>query len=112
MKRNIALLMILFTSVLCFPYSKPKKSVPQEIIRIGGVNVFGNEPFTYLGFSCENGEVYTLKGSDKIMQELSDVQGYRLEVKGYVENPDSPNKQMNKLKNGYLVVTEWKKAKN
>ena len=111
MKKYTALLLILFASVLCFGYSKPKKSVPEEVVKTGGVKVYGNEPFTYFGFSCENGEVYTLKGSETIMKELEDNLGYRLEVKGYIENPESADSQMNKLKNGYLIVNEWKKVK-
>lgn len=111
MKKYIILIVLAFASSFCFAYSKPKKSVAQEVTKIGRVDVFGNEPFTYLGFLCENEEVYTLKGSDKIMQELSDNQGYRLEVRGYIENPDSADSQMNKLKNGYLIVNEWKKVK-
>ena len=64
---------------------------------------------TFIGFSCDDGELYTLIGSDKLISELSNNQGYHLEIKGYVEKPNETDRQMNKLKNGYLVVEKWKK---
>lgn len=109
MKKYAILVLLFITTAFCFAYSKPKKVASQEVVKTGGVKVYGNEPFTFLGFSCDDGELYTLVGSDKLMSELSSNQGYHLEIKGYVENPNETDRQMNKLKNGYLVVEKWKK---
>lgn len=109
MKKYIVLIVLAFAASFCFSYSKPKKTSSKEVVKTGGIKVYGNEPFTFIGFSCDDGELYTLIGSDKLISELSNNQGYHLEIKGYVEKPNETDRQMNKLKNGYLVVEKWKK---
>lgn len=109
MKKYAVLILLIISTAFCFAYSKPKNEAPVVVTKTGGVRVYGNEPFTFIGFACDNGEVYTLKASEELLTELRKNQGKHLEIKGYVENPEAADKQMNKLKDGYLIVEKWKK---
>ena len=84
MKKYIVLIVLAFAASFCFAYSKPKKTSSKEVVKTGGIKVYGNEPFTFIGFSCDDGELYTLIGSDKLISELSSNQGYHLEIKAVV----------------------------
>ena len=110
MKKYTVLLLLIFASAFCFAYSKPKKAASVQVSKTGAVRVYGNEPFTYYGFTCDSGEVYTIVASDELMTELKQNQGKHIEIKGYLDNSNEPDKQMNKLKDGYLVVEKWKKV--
>ena len=51
---------------------------------IGYVNVYGNEPHTYLGLKTEEGTVFTLKADKEILDEIQKNQGVLLQLNGKV----------------------------
>lgn len=112
MKKGLLVILLLFSTVFCFSYSKPKQD--DSIIVKGLIHVYGNEPFTYIGIVCDSGEEYSLKADKKVLNELQNTQGKKIQIKGLPEKSDKPKEsdgpvlKPNTLKNGNLNVLEWK----
>ncbi len=112
MKKGLLAIILIFTSVFCFAYSKPKHD--DSITVQGMIHVYGNEPFTYIGIVCDSGEEYSLKADKKVLSELQKTQGKKIQIKGLPEKSDKPKEsdgpvfKPNTLKNGDLNVIEWK----
>lgn len=69
----------------------------------GFVNIYGNEPHTYLGIETKEGNVFVLKAEDEILSELQNQQGFLLELRGKIEE----TKKTLVLKHDYFEVIEW-----
>ncbi len=112
MKKLFLTLFLIFTSVLLFAYSKPVKD---KVISVSGlINVYGNEPFTFIGIKTSSGEEYSLSASEEVLNQLRKSQGKRIEITGSVKqadkNQEKPVVEFNSLKNGTLTVLNWQYA--
>ena len=109
MKKNLLFLLLLCSFGICFAFSKPDKAKDNSTTVTGYIKVYGNEPFTFIGLETENEEQYTIKASDEILIELRKAQGRKIEIKGEIEK--SEKFSLNELKDGNLIVIEWKIVK-
>ena len=114
MKKALLAIILIFTTVFCFAYSKPKQD--DSITVQGMIHVYGNEPFTFIGIVCDSGEEFSLKADKKVLSELQNTQGKKIQIKGLPEKTekkesDGPVLKPNTLKNGNLNVIEWKFVK-
>ena len=69
----------------------------------GYINIYGNEPHTYLGLETQDGLVFVLKAEEEILSELQNQQGYLLELRGKIEE----TKKTLVIKHDYFEVIEW-----
>ena len=109
MKKLFLTLFLIFTSVLLSAYSKPVKD---KVISVSGlINVYGNEPFTFIGIKTSSGEEYSLSASEEVLNQLRKSQGKRIEITGSIKqadkNQEKPVIEFNSLKNGNLIVLDW-----
>lgn len=110
MKKYLIFFLMLCSMALCFSYSKPSKSVKDNSNTVTGyIKVYGNEPFTFIGLVTEDEKEYSLKASDEVLAELRKAQGKKIEIKGTIEKSEKAS--MNELKDGNLIVIEWKIVK-
>ena len=109
MKKLFLTLFLIFTSVLLSAYSKPVKD---KVISVSGlINVYGNEPFTFIGLKTSSGEEYSLSASEEVLNQLRKAQGKRIEITGSIKQADKNQEkaavEFNSLKNGNLIVLDW-----
>lgn len=109
MKRNIIIFSLLLTAFLCFAYSKPAKSEKNMDTLTGMINVYGNEPFTFIGIDTDDEKKYTIKADEETIKALRKTQGHKIEIKGTIDKDEKSN--FNRLKDGYFIVVEWKEIK-
>ena len=109
MKKYLIFFLMLCSMGLCFAYSKPNKAASNSNTVTGYIKVYGNEPFTFIGLETENDKQYTLKASDQVLEELRKAQGKKIEINGTIEKSEKAS--MNELKDGNLIVLEWKVVK-
>ena len=102
MRKIIIILSILITGIIFCSYSKNN-----NITVDGFINVYGNEPFTYIGIKTENNKEYALNASDDVLKELRASQGKKIEIIGLLIPKDKDSYEMNMLKDGRIEVTEW-----
>ena len=100
---------LIFTSVLLSAYSKPVKD---KVISVSGlINVYGNEPFTFIGIKTLSGEEYSLSASEEVLDQLRKTQGKRITIKASLKENDKNRAdtqvEFNSLKNGNLIVLDW-----
>jgi len=107
MKKNIILILLISIAASCFAYSKPAKAKIDSVT--GYINVYGNEPFTFIGIVTDDGKEYTISADDSILKELQKTQGKKIEIKGTIEKSEKPG--FNQLKNGRIILLEWKYVK-
>lgn len=109
MKKFISTVLILFSVLLLFAYSKPAKD---KVLSVSGlINVYGNEPFTFIGLKTDSGEEYSLIAEKEVLDQLRNTQGKRITIKASLKENDK-NKadtqvEVNSLKNGNLIVLDW-----
>lgn len=108
MKKITVVLLFIFSAAVCFSFSKPKQN--DSVSVKGYIHVYGNEPFTFIGIACDTGEEFSIKADDSTTIELQKTQGYKIEIKGFIENSTGSALKMNELKDGFLVVNKWKKV--
>lgn len=106
MKKVITFSLAILVIFMGFAYSKPTNNEFGTVAKTGIAKVYGNEPFTFIGLSCEDGELYTLRASEKVLLEIRKTKGKLIEIQGYIEKPDDA--ELNQLKDGFLIVTKWK----
>ena len=112
MKKILLSLLLIFTAIFGFSYSKPKHD--DSVTVKGMIRVYGSEPFTYIGIVCDSGEQYSLKGDKEVLKELRNTQGKKVQIKGMPETLEKTDEEKavllvpNTLKNGNLNVIEWK----
>lgn len=109
MKKLFLTLFLIFTSVLLSAYSKPVKD---KVISVSGlINVYGNEPFTFIGLKTSSGEEYSLSASEEVLNQLRNTQGKRIEITGSIKQADKNQEkaavEFNSLKSGNLIVLDW-----
>ncbi len=107
-KSFIIVLLIVFASIFGFSYSKPKTD--DSITVKGMIHVYGNEPFTFIGLVCETGEEYSIKADKEVLIELRNTQGDIIEIKGVKDKNVTGRDAINQMKNGTILVQEWKKV--
>lgn len=106
MKRKI-FLFALFVLASSFVFSMSKRNVTIT----GLVHIYGNSPFTYVGFVTDDGKEYAVdisKGSEVTVEYLKNMQGVKLELTGKIEKPIG----FNDLKNGRFVVVTAEESEN
>ncbi len=109
MKKNIFLILLICIATSCFAYSKPAKAKAKTDSVTGYINVYGNEPFTFIGIVTDDDKQYTITADDSILKELRKTQGKKIEIKGTIEKSEKPG--FNELKNGRIILLEWKYVK-
>ena len=109
MKKNLVFFLILITFGMCFAMSKAGADETNLDTVTGRIKVYGNEPFAILGIITDDGLTYTLKAEKDVLNKIQNAQGHIVQIKGKVEivKDDSSNQ----LKNGYLIVLDWKIVK-
>ena len=107
MKKNLLLILLICIAGTCFAYSKPAKAKTDSIT--GYINVYGNEPFTFIGIVTDDDKEYSISADDSILKELQKTQGKKIEIKGTIEKSEKPG--FNQLKNGRIILLEWKYIK-
>ena len=100
---------LIFTSILLSAYSKPVKD---KVISVSGlINVYGNEPFTFIGLKTDSGEEYSLTAEKEVLDQLRNTQGKRIEITGSIKQADKNQEkaavEFNSLKSGNLIVLDW-----
>lgn len=109
MKKLFLTLFLIFTSVLLSAYSKPVK---EKVISVSGlINVYGNEPFTFIGLKTDSGEEYSLTAEKEVLDQLRNTQGKRITIKASLKENDKTKSEaqveFNSLKSGNLIVLDW-----
>lgn len=111
MKKTASVLLLLAVAAVgLFAYS-PKMKIS------GLVHIYGSEPHTFVGFVTDEGKSYTLLVDDKsevTLQQLSDLQGYKLELTGrIIKEKKNHIGGFEELKDGkFIVQTAVKKGDN
>ncbi len=101
MKKSILALLILIAGFGAFAFGK--KSIK------GHIKIYGNSPFTFVGFVTEDGEKYSLDIDPKADFTLKDIQqhqGETLKLTGIVNDKELIGFQT--LKDGRFVVSKFK----
>ena len=103
-------LLIIFASLSlfnAFSFSKAEKITAGEVKR-GYIKIFGNEPFTNVGFKTPDGEEYTLLADKDVLSILREKQGFLLEISGQVRK-DNEEKTFHfqMLKDGFFELESW-----
>ncbi len=105
-KKIFLILIIMFSSLIFCSYSKNK------ITKVKGtIQVYGNNPFTYIGIVTTDNKEYAISAEEKVNSELWKTQGRMIEITGYIIKPESDSKSHGLLKDGKIEVTEWKYVK-
>ena len=98
------LLLVSFSLILC-SFSKNKTKTIT-----GYLQVYGNEPFTYLGIETIDKKQYAIKASKEEISKLWDSQGNLIEMTGIII-PSNNQRLPDMLKDGKIEVVEWKIVK-
>ena len=106
MKKIVLIICFILTAFICFAYSKPTKTEENLNVITGIIQVYGNEPFTYIGIVTKDNKQYAVKTDKETSNVLRDTQGKKIEIKGTI-NPENEN-TLNKLKDGFIILIEWK----
>ncbi|MCR5188111.1 MAG: hypothetical protein K6C97_04185 [Treponema sp.] len=110
MKRSILSLILLCSAAILFAYSKPAKA--KSLTLSGHIQVYGNEPFTFIGLVTDDGKEYSLQAENEVLSELRKSQGYKIEITGFLEakekSSDGSVIAPNTLKDGIITLSEWK----
>ena len=109
MKKIILIVFMLCITALTFAFSKPSKLEDNVTEVTGFVNVYGNEPFTFIGIVTDKNEQYSIKADQETLNDLRKTQGQKIEIKGTIYKYEDIS--LNQLKDGNLIVIEWKLAK-
>ena len=107
MKKNLLLILLICIAGTCFAYSKPAKAKTDSIT--GYINVYGNEPFTFIGIVTDDDKEYSISADDSILKELQKTHGKKIEIIGTIEKTEKSG--FNQLKNGRIILLEWKYVK-
>lgn len=106
MKRKIFLFaLFILASSFIFSMSKRNNTIT------GLVHIYGNAPFTYVGFVTDDGKEYAVdisKDSEVTVEYLKSMQGTKLELTGKIEKPSG----FNDLHDGRFVVVTAEEAEN
>lgn len=75
----------------------------------GYVKFYGNAPFATAGFSADDGKIYALsaaEGSGVSVEDLSALQGKKIELEGLIEKSDGIN--FGSMQDGTIIVRAYK----
>jgi len=100
MKKSILITLFMFFSVA---FACSSKSI------IGHIQIYGNAPFTFVGFITESGEKYSLdvdSSADFSIKDIKKNQGKRLKLTGSINEKELQGFQT--LKNGRFIVKKYK----
>ena len=83
-------LLLLFVAVLLIncsinePKEKSLNKIVYDDIVTGRVGIYGNEPFTWIGIKSSDETVYRVFGDSSLLNELNNMQGALVTVKGLI----------------------------
>ncbi len=77
----------------------------------GYIHVYGNEPFTYIGIKTIDEKEYKIEAEVQVIAELRASQGNMIQITGIIINPETESLEFGMLKDGKIIVTEWKYVK-
>lgn len=103
---KVIIIFLLLSGMLFCSFSKNTTKTVK-----GFINVYGNEPFTYIGIETEDDKKYTISASEEEISKLWKTQGSLIEIEGYIIKPESEGRQPGMLKDGKIEVLEWKFVK-
>ena len=103
---KVIIIFLLLSGMLFCSFSKNTTKTVK-----GFINVYGNEPFTYIGIETEDDKKYAISASEEEISELWKTQGNLIEIEGYIIKPESEGRQPGMLKDGKIEVVEWKFVK-
>ena len=108
MKKLILLLLTtIFMTLSVFSYSKPHKEITGDV-KTGFVKIYGNEPFTFVGFRTQDGEEYRLLADDDVLSLFRQKQGFLIRITGKIEEQNDENTfHFQNLKDGVFKVESW-----
>lgn len=109
MKKHILMILLITGMGICFAYSKPDKAKESLETVTGYIRTYGNEPFTFIGLVTQDGKEYTIKADEKSLKQLNNIFKEKIQIKGKITKSDVAG--FNELKDGNLIVIEWKKIK-
>lgn len=101
MKKTFLIAVLMVAGLAAFAFGK--KSIK------GHIQIYGNEPFTFVGFITENDEEYSLDIDPKAeftIKDIQKLQGKPLKLTGVVNDKELIGFQT--LKNGRFVVSKFK----
>lgn len=103
---KVIIIFLLLSGMLFCSFSKNTTKTVK-----GFINVYGNEPFTYIGIETEDDKKYAISASEEEISKLWKTQGSLIEIEGYIIKPESEGRQPGMLKDGKIEVLEWKFVK-
>ncbi len=74
----------------------------------GYVQVYGNDPFAYLGIITDDEKEYAIIAEEEEISKLWKTQGSRVELKGIITKPKKNILEPDMLKDGKIEVAEWR----
>ncbi|MBR4629731.1 MAG: hypothetical protein IKO57_04740 [Treponema sp.] len=101
MKKTFLIVALMIAGLAAFAFGK--KTIT------GHIKIYGNEPFTFVGFVTDDGEKYSLDidpKADFTIQDIQAHQGEPLKLTGIVNDKELIGFQT--LKNGRFVVSKFK----
>lgn len=103
---KVIIIFLLLSGMLFCSFSKNTTKTVK-----GFINVYGNEPFTYIGIETEDDKKYAISASEEEISKLWKTQGSLIEIEGYIVKPETGVMQPGMLKDGKIEVLEWKFVK-
>ena len=74
----------------------------------GYVQVYGNDPFAYLGIITNDEKEYAIIAGEEEISKLWKTQGSKVELKGIITKPKKNILEPDMLKDGKIEVAEWR----
>lgn len=102
-------LLILMLLIFCMFFSSFSKNNNKTVK--GYINVYGNEPFSYIGIETEDEKKYAIKAEKSVIEDLWKTQGNLIEITGLITPNTDAAKSFDMLKDGKIEVIEWKVVK-
>lgn len=97
----------IFSSLIFCSYSKNK-----NITVKGYIHSHGSQPFTFLGIEEINSKKeYAISASEDVLKELQASQGNEIEITGTIIKKNGNGPEFEMLKDGKIIVLEWKYVK-
>ena len=103
----VIIILFFFISFNMFSFSKPHKEITGDV-KTGFVKIYGNEPFTFVGFKTQDGEEYRLLADDDVLSLFRQKQGFLIRITGKIEEQNDENTfHFQNLKDGAFKVESW-----
>lgn len=73
----------------------------------GRIQVYGNEPFTFIGIKTTDNKEYAISADEEMCKELRAMQGQLIVITGIIISPLPDTYDFQSLKDGKIEVSEW-----